>query len=221
MFEIRDNIINNYLNSFYEPVNDSMFEFRQKCEQNHIPIILKETETFLKEYLLSINPDNILEIGTAHGYSAIFFSQILKDAKILTIEKDTNSFEIAKSNIRFMNLNNRIKVINGDASKKETFNNIDKAKYDLLFIDGAKSKYAAFFNNARTCLKNEATIICDNILLHGTVSHDVQEVERRKRTSVREMQQFLLDIKNNNKFNMSTLSLGDGIAIIHKKEIYD
>ena len=91
---------------------------------------------------------NILEIGSDIGYSSIMMASIDKDIRVTTIEKDTDRYNIAVSNINEYNLNNQINIIQGDACDIDFTN-----KFDLIFIDAAKGKNTFFFNKLKGNLR--------------------------------------------------------------------
>ena len=95
MANLRDDI-RDYINSFYEPICDELMGLRLMSEDEYIPVIRRDTEMFLRTVLESKRPKKILEIGTAIGYSAMYFSRICKDAEIYSIVKDEEILEIAK-----------------------------------------------------------------------------------------------------------------------------
>lgn len=117
-------------------------EIKKKALEEHIPIIMDDTLEFLDNMLIGKNIENILEIGTAVGYSAICFSRYLsEDGKIDTIEREVDRAEKAIENIKNMELENKINVFVGDAV--EILPTFDK-KYDVIFIDAAKRKISIF-----------------------------------------------------------------------------
>ena len=77
----------------------------------HVPIMLKDGIEFLLEYIKNNNIKNILEIGTAIGYSSIRMAQVNNDIKVTTIERDSKMYNEALKNIKSFNLDNRINVI--------------------------------------------------------------------------------------------------------------
>ena len=107
MANLRDDI-RDYINSFYEPICDELMGLRLMSEEEYIPVIRRDTEMFLRTVLESKRPKKILEIGTAIGYSAMYFSRICKDAEIYSIEKDEEILEIAKKNVASFDNSGRI-----------------------------------------------------------------------------------------------------------------
>ena len=87
-------------------------EIKQKAIEEHIPIIMDDTLEVVGRVLEEIKPLNILEIGTAVGYSAIKFSKYLAyGGTIDTIERDEERLEEAKINIKDLNLGDIINII--------------------------------------------------------------------------------------------------------------
>ena len=78
--------VTDYIVSFYQPWNDTMGKLREQSEADQIPLILKETEMLFRT-LLPLRPvHRVLEIGTAYGYSSIFFAHLLPESHITTVE---------------------------------------------------------------------------------------------------------------------------------------
>ena len=79
--------VTEYLSSHYKPLDEDLAGFRCFNEENNVPLILRETESLLSLLIEMIRPRRILEIGTAYGYSALFFARKAPEAKITTIER--------------------------------------------------------------------------------------------------------------------------------------
>lgn len=109
--------ITDYLRSFHRPLDQDLIELREKCEENRIPLILPETEDFLKVLLSIARPGGILEVGTAWGYSSALFAKLLPDARITTIEKSERVREKARFNHERMGVGSRIDTLQGDGGE--------------------------------------------------------------------------------------------------------
>ena len=134
---------------------------KKEAIENHVPI-LQDVSLELIEVILSIKrPNKILEIGTAVGYSAIKFSKYLegKDSKIKTIEISKDMYNIAKENVKNIELTEKIEIINEDATKYLETIDEKKEQFDVIFIDAAKGQYLVFLENAIRLAKNGAVII--------------------------------------------------------------
>ena len=115
-------------------------ELENYAKENNIPIMMKDGIEFLCNYIKENNIKNILEIGTAIGYSSIMMALVDKDIKITTIERDEKRYKEALKNIEKFNLENQITPILKDAFEVEL-----KEEFDLIFIDAAKAQSIKFF----------------------------------------------------------------------------
>lgn len=213
--------VTDYLSSYYRPLDEDLGEFRDLNEENGVPLILKETESFLSFLLEIIKPRRILEIGTAYGYSALFFARKLPEAHITTIDRNIHMIPVASSNFEDRPEGNRIDFRIGDAERmlEEMVEemNADPQSYepfDFIFIDAGKSHYRDFFDKAEQLARPGAVIVCDNILMHGWTVDRSYEGAKRHRTNVKYMRQFIEYINERKDLTVSLLSSGDGLAVI-------
>lgn len=188
-------------------------EIKEKAINEHIPIIMDDTLEIVANVLSEVKPSNILEIGTAIGYSAIMFSKYLEDGGVIdTIERDLDRINEARLNIKDLNLEDKINIIEGDAV--EILPTLSK-KYDVVFIDAAKGKYPIFLNEAIRLLSEKGVIIADNILYKGYTLSDYNK--HKQRTAVRGLRTFLKDLEDNDKFETKLINVGDGLTITKRK----
>ncbi len=211
------NIINDkvseYLNSFYKGVTEELTDFRLKAEAENVPIILKETESFLNTFLAIIKPTKILEVGTAVGYSASFFAETT-EALIYTIEKDEEIYNKAKLNIE--NLGYKDKIFNyvGDGTEViKSLENEGIRDFDLVFIDAAKSHYKDFLDAALPLCSKNAIIIADNVLFRARVASDEYDEKGRHKTNIKKLREFNEYINDKERFNTTIIAVGDGLSI--------
>lgn len=187
-------------------------QIKEKAIYEHIPIIMDDTLNEVGKILEKTQPKKILEIGTAVGYSAIRFSKYLhKDGCIDTIERDVERVKEAKQNIKDLNLEGKIHILEGDAL--EILPNL-KGPYDVVFIDAAKGKYPIFLSESLRILAEHGIIIADNILYKGYVMSDYNK--HKQRTAVRGLREFLKKLDENENLETEILEVGDGLAISKK-----
>ena len=122
-----------------------ILELEEYAKKNNVPIMMEDGIEFLCDYIRKNDVKNILEIGTAIGYSAIKMAMVDKNIKITTIERDSERYSLALKNITDFKLQNQIKVILDDALNVNLSD-----KYDLIFIDAAKGQYINFFDKFKT-----------------------------------------------------------------------
>ncbi len=187
-------------------------KIKQKALEEHIPIIMDDTLEVIEKYLKGNKPHKILEIGTAVGYSAICFTEILaEDGQIDTIERDTERVKEAKENIKKAEVENKINIYEGDAVEiLPTLKN----KYDVIFIDAAKGKYPFFLKEALRMLNKNGIIFADNILYKGYVMSDYNK--HKQRTAVRNLREYIKEVNENPELETEILEVGDGLAVSRK-----
>ncbi len=199
-----------YLQNVLPQENEFLTELEKYADLNKVPIIEKEVRCLLKTYLELNRPKNVLEVGTAIGYSAIFFAQYLKDGgKVISLEKDEKLCEIARQNVERAGLSDKIEIICGDAS--ETIQNINEP-LDLVFLDANKSKYRHYFDVTYPYLSKGGMFICDNILYKGMVSND-ELLPRKHRAIVRALRDFLDYISHHENLTTSIIPISDGVSV--------
>ena len=189
-------------------------EMRSFARESWIPIILDDSLQYIENVLKGRNIENILEIGTAIGYSSICFSKFLKEnGKIDTIDIDKQRIMLARANIEMHGLTERINVIEGDA--KKVLSKLSK-KYDFIFIDGPKSHYIEYLPVCLELLSDDGVIIADNVNYKGWVNGE-RKVNHKQRTAVNKLRAFIDMVKNDERLNYELVNVGDGILIITKK----
>lgn len=186
-------------------------EIEKFASINNIPIMQKDGIEFLTDYIKKNNIKNILEIGSAIGYSAIKMALVDSDIKVTTIERDKERYDIAVNNINEFNLNDRINIILGDALETDI-----EGIYDLIFIDAAKSQYIKFFEKYELNLKKGGVIVTDNLSFHGLVEDESKTTNRNTKQLVRKIRKYIDYLKENKNYKTTFYSLGDGVAISEK-----
>lgn len=187
-------------------------KIEQYAKVYNIPIMEKEGINFLTNYIKEHNIKTILEIGSAIGYSAIRFCLVNGDITVTTIERDINRFNVAVENIQEFNFQDRIEIINDDALSVDILK-----KYDLIFIDAAKSQYIKFFEKFKDNLNSNGVIISDNLKFHGLVDGNYDNLSRNVKGIVRKLKAYIDYLKQNEEFETIFLNIGDGIGISRRK----
>ncbi|WBL31396.1 O-methyltransferase [Candidatus Phytoplasma sacchari] len=181
-----------------------LFKLKNYSLKNNIPIIKDETLLFLQKIISKNKIIDILEIGTAIGYSALGMNN--SQNNIQTIERDYYKYNLAL--VFFKNKKYMIDFIWTEAFFYEP-----KKKYDLIFIDASKAQYKNLFKKYSLFLNNRGIIICDNINL------DIFSNKTRSRRIVRiikKMNDFKSFLKKNVNFKTFFYNIGDGISVSQK-----
>ena len=205
-----------YIHSLETPEEPIIEQIEQEAKETFVPIIRKETQSFLKVLLLMKKPVRVLEVGTAIGYSAILMSHYLpKDGRITTIEKYEKRIPIARENFSRAAVADRITLLEGDAL--EIMTSLEEP-FDFIFMDAAKGQYIHYLPEAIRLLAPEGVLMSDNVLQDGDVIESRFAVERRNRTIHSRMREYLYELKHNERLQTSILPLGDGVALSIKKK---
>ena len=193
-----------------------MKELEEYAKINNIPIMQKDGILYLINYIKENNIKNILEIGSAIGYSSIMMASINSDIRITTIERDKDRYDLAVSNIKKYNLDKQIDIIYGDAVDTDI-----TGMYDLIFIDAAKGKNIFFFEKYKNNLVKGGTIITDNLSFHGLVEDSDLVKTKNQRGIVNKIKDFISFLDNNEEFATEYIPVGDKIAISKRRSDYE
>lgn len=193
-----------------------MNELEEYAKINNIPIMQKDGILYLINYIKENNIKNILEIGSAIGYSSIMMASINSDIRITTIERDKDRYDLAVSNIKKYNLDKQINIIYGDAVDTDI-----TGMYDLIFIDAAKGKNIFFFEKYKNNLVKGGTIITDNLSFHGLVEDSDLVKTKNQRGIVNKIKDFISFLDNNEEFATEYIPVGDKIAISKRRSDYE
>ena len=195
-------------------LNDVMEAF---AKENHVPILIKDGLEFILRYIQENPIENILEIGTAIGYSAINMAKIRKTIQIDTLEINEDWYKQACMNVQNSGLENQIHLYLGDALCHNT-----AKKYDLIFVDAAKGQYRKYMEHFKENLTSEGIYIFDNLNFHGMVDKPSLTRSRRTRSLVLKIERFRNWILHESAFETQFYSeVGDGIAVVSVKKDWD
>lgn len=181
-----------------------------------VPIMEKEGIMFLKEFIKLNNIKNILEIGTAIGYSAINMALVDNDVMVTSVERDKDRYIEAVKNVKSFGLDDRVTLILADALDFDL-----SEKFDLIFIDAAKSQYIKFFNKFSKNLNKGGYIVTDNINFHGLTNSDKTKMSRNLRQLITKLEKYIVFLKDNEDFRTRFFEIGDGLAISVRRKKED
>ncbi len=208
--------VSSFVRSYIKDDEGLLGQIYSKALEDKVPVMRPETREFIKTQLLIKKPINIIEIGTAVGYSALYMSQfIADDAHITTIELDADRVKEAGANIKKAGKEEQIKIIQGDAA--EVLKTLTDSMYDFAFVDAAKGQYINYLPDVKRIVKHDGVIISDNILQDGEVLESHFVVEKRNRTIHDRMRDYLYAITHDEELFTSVLSVADGIAVSVKR----
>ena len=188
-------------------------EIKNDAIENGVPIIKDEGLSFLLQFIKEHNCKDILELGTAVGYSAMNMAKLDKNIHIDTIEKNEDMYNQAIKNIKDNKLDNQIDVHFSAIEDYKT----DKM-YDLVFVDAAKAQYGKYMEQFLPNLKQEGYMLFDNMIFHGLI-YKVEEIESKNlRNLVKKIVKFRAMVHNDPRFDIIYKdNIGDGILILSRR----
>ncbi len=196
-------------------MKELILEMEEYAKAHNIPIMQKEGIAFLMKYIKNNQIKNVLEIGSAIGYSAILMASSDKDVKVTTIERDEVSYMECLKNVKKCGLENKINVVFQDALE---VNLSEKTEYDLIFIDAAKAQYRKFFEKFQYFLAPKGVIITDNLKFHGYVGKSDTIESKNLKQLVEKIEAYIDFLNTNEEFETKFYDIGDGISVSMRKQ---
>lgn len=213
---ITDERITAYINSLNSGNGAICDAIEREAADSHVPIIRRETAELLKTMVTMKQPERILEVGTAVGYSALLMTGVMpENAHITTIEKFEKRIPIAKANFKKAGMEEKITLLEGDAG--EILAGLS-GSFDFIFMDAAKGQYINWLPDVVRLLAPGGVLMSDNVLQDGTIVESRYAVERRDRTIHVRMREYLYTLKHREDLETTILPIGDGVAISVRKE---
>lgn len=205
-----------YLRTEQKQLTGALGELEELAHENGVPVIPHETVVFLQFLLKQKQPKNVLEIGTAIGFSASLMAETLgKYAKITTIDRFPVMIEKAKANFTKLGLEDQVTLLEGDAA--DLLSTLE-GPYDFIFMDSAKSKYITFLPDCLRLLSDDGVLMVDDIFQAGTVLQPIEEIPRKNRSIHRHLNEFLEEVTKSPELTSTLLPLGDGVALLSKNK---
>ena len=204
-----------YINSLNCGNSDICNTIEKEAIADEVPLIRKEMGNLLKVLLQLVQPERILEVGTAVGYSSILMSENMPhNCTITTIENYDKRIPVAKNNFKRAGKEDVITLIEGDAL--EVLKTLD-GPYDFIFMDAAKGQYINYLPDIKRVLRKGGLLISDNILQEGEIVESRYAVTRRNRTIHARIREYVYELTHSEDFVTSIVPIGDGITLSVKQ----
>lgn len=190
-------------------------ELEREAKQAQVPIIRKETQSFLRAQLAVKQPCSILEVGTAIGFSTLLLCEYSPaGCQITTIEHYMPHIIKAKENFEKYDRQNQICLLEGEAGK--LLSELE-GTFEWIFMDAAKGQYIRWLPDAVRLLAPGGLLLSDNVLQEGDIVESRFLVERRNRTIHKRMREYLYELTHHRQLCTCVLPLGDGMAMSVKR----
>lgn len=215
---VTQDYLHGYLRLIQPKYDGVLGEIQEEAQEKQVPIVPHEVARFLSTILSIKRPKEVLEIGTAVAFSAGLISRYLQPGgHVTTIDRYEVMLKDARENIKRMNLQETINLIEDDAA-----NVLPKltGPYDVVFLDAAKGQYAQFLPHILRLMPIGGILIADDVLQSGDIAKSRYSVPRRQRTIHKRMRNFLWDISHLDCLESSIIPIGDGVVLCHKIKEY-
>jgi len=173
-------------------------EIEKLSKKSFLPIIGPVKGKHLADTVKRYKVENVLEVGTLIGYSAILIASNLPETgKVMTIEVNPHSARFARENIQKAGLADKIKVHEGNALNIIPSLN---EKFDMVFLDASKNEYLDYLKLSEGKLRKGGVVFADNVKIFA---HN--------------MQNFLDYVRNSKSYRSEFIDVGfDGVEISEK-----
>lgn len=188
-------------------------KIRNNSFEREIPTADDETLSFLITLLTALKPKSILELGTAVGVSGAVMLDCLRDAKLVTVEKNENFYREAQENFDNLNLSDRAECVLSDAG--EYLKNCER-RFDFIFLDSAKVQYVKYVPDLKRVLNAGGVLVADDVLLYGWLTGENPVPEKRKML-FKHIEEYVNAVTRDEELYTTVLNVGGGIALSAKK----
>lgn len=190
------------------PGRDALLQqLEEDAEEYRVPSVGPVVGQFLYMLARTANPDRVLEIGTAIGYSAIWLARGAKDGFVWTVERDDAMVSAAKEAIDESDVAGRVDVVPGEAPGAIP----PEDPFDLVFLDADKSMYVEIFDYVVPRISPGGLLIVDNALWGGDVPRDEGDIAKQ-------IARFNERVVEHPSFESVIVPLRDGLLIARKEE---
>ena len=194
--------------------DDLSLEMKQYAQDFDVPIIQDQGLELMLQLLRIKQPQSILEIGTAIGYSSLMMARHLPNTHIVSIERDPKRYNESIAYHERSTIKEQVTLIEADALEIAN-EELPIQKYDVIFIDAAKAQYQKY----EPLLKEDGMIISDNLIFHGHIFDNNQKQSRNLKQLVRKINRYNDWLANHPNYDTLLLPIGDGVAISLKKKV--
>lgn len=202
-----------YMRNQQKPNEGYLAELADFAHRENIPIIQHEVVAYFRFLMQTLQPKNILEIGTAIGFSTLLMAENAPGAKITTLDRNPEMIAFAKDNFAKYDTRHQITLVEGDAV--DILSSIE-GEFDFVFMDSAKSKYIVFLPEVLEHLKVGGVVVFDDVFQGGDIVKPIEEVRRGQRTIYRGLQRLFDATLDNPDLTATLVPLSDGLLMIRK-----
>ncbi|HZO58211.1 MAG TPA: O-methyltransferase [Solirubrobacterales bacterium] len=191
-----------------------MADMERFAETDHVPIVHWETGRFLATLVRATDPAQVLEVGTAIGYSTLHMAQELGRGKIVTIERDPDRVKQATDYLERAGVKDRVEIVQADAT--EALERLP-GPFDLIFLDGTKTEYQRYFEMAEPKASERAVLVVDNMLMSGDVALEDDSDAFWSAENLASAREFNAKLLRSEQWLGAVLPIGDGVVFAARR----
>jgi predicted O-methyltransferase YrrM len=180
------------------------------ADREGIPIVHWETGRLLAVLVRALDPQLVLEVGTAIGYSTLHMAEALDRGRILTIERDPERVRQASDFLSRAGVRDKVEIVEADAMQA-----IEELEgpFDFIFLDASKDEYADYLRSAEPKASERALLVVDNLLMSGDVALEDDSEATWRLESLAAARAFNAELIDSERWLGAVLAVGDGIGI--------
>jgi predicted O-methyltransferase YrrM len=206
---ITDPAVDQYMLSVLPARGAILEEMEEQARKRDIPIVGPAVGRLLHQYARLINAKRVFELGSAIGYSTLWWAQAVGDSgEVYYTDGDPKKAEEARGYFERTGLASRIRIGVGDAIEQFAE---QKQEFDIVFNDIDKEGYPRVLDFVVPRLRRGGLFITDNALWYGRVTEQTPKAE-----STRAVQEFNRRLYGMKEFFTTILPLRDGLAVAVK-----
>jgi len=202
--------VDDYLYSMLPKRDEVLTEMEDYASEHNIPIVGPAVARVLQQLAMMINAESVFELGSAIGYSTIWWAQAVGEkGRVIYTDGDAKNAERARNYFNRAGVSNRITLHTGDALEVLSE---QKQQYDIIFNDVDKEDYPRVLRLVPPRLRKGGLFITDNVLWSGRVAE-----KNPKQAATKAILEFNHLLYNSRDFFTTILPIRDGVAVALRK----
>jgi len=201
--------VDDYMYSMLPKREDVLVEMEDYASKHKIPIVGPAVARVLQQLAMAISAHSVFELGSAIGYSTIWWAQAVGDkGKVIYTDGDSKNAERARGYFTRAGVTDRILIHTGDALE---FLSEQKQEFDIIFNDVDKDDYPRVLRLVAPRLRKGGLFITDNVLWSGHVA------DKNPDATTKAILEFNRKLYDSKEFYTTILPIRDGLAVALKK----
>jgi predicted O-methyltransferase YrrM len=206
--------VERYLHELRPERSPVMREMEELAEREGIPIVHWETGRFLAVCVRALDPRQVLEVGTAIGYSTLHMAEALGSGRIVTIERDATRAGQARDFFARAGVADGIELVEADAMQAIAEL---PGPFDVIFLDASKDEYAEYLRLAEPKATERALLVVDNLLMSGDVALEDDSEATWRPQSLAAARAFNDELLGSDRWFGAVLPIGDGVGFAARR----